>query len=88
MSVAAGIGVGERQADDGPPPDDDGSRPVGRRRLTPYLLLLPGMAWLAVLFLVPLLTLLSTSTQTRPPGADIGTYRQTFRLANYPALRP
>ena len=84
MSAAAGIGAGERQADEGPPPDEDAARPVGRRKLTPYLLLLPGMAWLAVFFLVPLLTLLSTSTQTRPPGADIGTYRQTFRLANYP----
>ena len=28
--------------------------------------------------------LLSTSTQTRPAGADIGVYRQTLRLANYP----
>ena len=84
MSAAAGIGAGERQADDHRPPEEDSARSVGRRRLTPYLLLLPGMAWLAVFFLVPLLTLLSTSTQTRPPGADIGTYRQTFRLANYP----
>ncbi|HTE73507.1 MAG TPA: ABC transporter permease [Actinomycetes bacterium] len=42
------------------------------------------MAWLAVFFVVPLLTLLSTSTQTRPEGAEIGVYTQTFRLANYP----
>jgi spermidine/putrescine transport system permease protein len=54
-----------------------------RRRGTPYLLLLPGMAWLAIFFAVPLVTLLSTSTQTRPEGAEIGVYRQTFRLANY-----
>ncbi len=55
----------------------------GRRRGTPYLLLLPGMAWLAVFFIVPLVTLLSTSTQTRPEGAEIGVFQQTFRFANY-----
>ena len=55
----------------------------GRRRRTPYLLLLPGMAWLAVFFIVPLVTLLSTSTQTRPAGAEIGVFQQTFRFANY-----
>lgn len=54
-----------------------------RRRGTPYLLLLPGIAWLALFFVVPIVTLLSTSTQTRPSGAEIGVYRQTFRLANY-----
>jgi spermidine/putrescine transport system permease protein len=84
MSVAAGIGVGERQAEDRQPPEEDAARSVGRRRLTPYLLLLPGMAWLAVFFIVPILTLLSTSTQTRPEGAEIGVYRQSFRVANYP----
>jgi spermidine/putrescine transport system permease protein len=84
MSVAAGIGVGERQADDHRPPEVDAARPVGRRLVTPYLLLLPGMAWLAVFFVVPILTLVSTSTQTRPEGAEIGVYTQTFRLANYP----
>ena len=85
MSAAQGIGIGERQAEDRTPPDDDDeARPVGRRRATPYLLLLPGMAWLAVFFIIPLLTLLSTSTQTRPEGAEIGVYTQTFRLANYP----
>jgi spermidine/putrescine transport system permease protein len=85
MSAAQGIGIGERQAEDRTPPDDDDeARPVGRRRATPYLLLLPGMAWLAIFFIVPLLTLLSTSTQTRPEGAEIGVYTQTFRLANYP----
>ena len=56
---------------------------VRGRRLTPYLLLLPGMAWLVMFFVVPLVTLLSTSTQSRPEGAEIGVYRQTFRFANY-----
>ena len=34
-----------------------------RRRLTPYLLSLPGAAWLGVFFLVPLVTMLSVSLQ-------------------------
>ena len=81
MSVVQGIGLGERQQGSGQPPPEPG-RP-GRRRSTPYLLLLPGIAWLVVFFAVPIFTLLSTSTQTRPDGAEIGVYRQTFRLANY-----
>ena len=84
MSVAQGIGVGERQAEDRTPPDDDEARPVGRRRATPYLLLLPGMAWLAVFFVVPLLTLLVDVDADPARGAEIGVYTQTFRLANYP----
>ena len=62
-------------------------RPRGRRA-TPYLLLLPGLAWLAVFFAIPILALASTSLQTRVPGAEVGVYAQTFRWANYPdALR-
>jgi spermidine/putrescine transport system permease protein len=82
VSIAQGIGVGERPTDDRKPPSDGAGRP-GRSRMTPYLLLLPGMLWLTVFFLVPIFTLLSTSTQTAPPGADIGVYTQTFRIANY-----
>ena len=81
MSVVQGIGLGERQQGSGQPPPDPGG--AGRRRSTPYLLLLPGIAWLVIFFAVPIFTLLSTSTQTRPDGAEIGVYRQTFRLANY-----
>jgi spermidine/putrescine transport system permease protein len=54
----------------------------GRRR-TPYLLLLPGLAWLVLFFAVPVFALGSTSLQTRVPGAEVGTYTQTFRWANY-----
>jgi spermidine/putrescine transport system permease protein len=53
------------------------------RRTTPYLLLLPGVAWLVLFFAIPILTLVSTSTQTRPEDAEIGVYRQAFRFANY-----
>ncbi|MDX6283847.1 MAG: spermidine/putrescine transport system permease protein [Kribbellaceae bacterium] len=97
MSAAQGIGVGEQQQTEDRQHDegsgrrgsggDDGSAAPsqpGRWRGTPYLLLLPGMLWLTIFFIVPLVTLLSTSTQTRPSGAEIGVYRQTFRFANYP----
>src|SRR4029078_3741712 len=53
------------------------------RRSTPYLLLLPGMAWLVRFFAVPVCALASLSLQTRVPGAEIGVYTQTFRWANY-----
>ena len=53
------------------------------RRTTPYLLMLPGLAWLVIFFAIPIVTLVSTSTQTRPEGAEIGVYTQTFRFANY-----
>jgi spermidine/putrescine transport system permease protein len=82
VTVAQGIGVGERQVtgDQGEPPADTARR---GRRLTPYLLLLPGLGWLLLFFVVPIATLLSTSTQTRPPGSEIGVYEQTFRFGNY-----
>ena len=84
MTVAQGIGAGERTSNeisaDRAGPEEPGRR---GRRSTPYLLLLPGLGWLAVFFAVPIFTLISTSTQTRPPGAEIGVYEQTFRFANY-----
>jgi spermidine/putrescine transport system permease protein len=85
MSAAQGIGVGEQQQLEDDQHDSGSSAPTqpGRRRATPYLLLLPGMAWLTIFFILPIATLLSTSTQTRPEGAEIGVYTQTFRLANY-----
>lgn len=47
----------------------------------PYLLLLPGMLWLLIFFLSPILTLVSTSTKT--PGMGLGEFIQTYRWANY-----
>lgn len=53
------------------------------RSLTPYLLMLPGLLWLGVFFVVPLVTLLATSTQTPAPSGETGAFQQTLRLANY-----
>ena len=54
-----------------------------KRSLTPYLLLLPGMVWLIGFFVLPIATLASTSTMTRPEGAAVGTYVQSLRFQNY-----
>jgi spermidine/putrescine transport system permease protein len=50
------------------------------RRATPYLLLAPGLAWLAVFFLVPMYYLLNTSLQTG--SLDVG-YTFTWAWSNY-----
>ncbi len=76
--VAAGTRVAGPP--EGVPPADVARR---GRRTTPYLLLLPGIAWLVLFFAVPVFALGSTSLQTRVPGAEVGTYEQTFRWANY-----
>ncbi|MEY4347710.1 MAG: hypothetical protein RIS43_129 [Actinomycetota bacterium] len=55
------------------------------RKSTPYLLLIPGLAWLAVFFLIPLFTLGSTSLMV-PAGAtpDDG-FLPAFNTENYTA---
>jgi spermidine/putrescine transport system permease protein len=50
------------------------------RRATPYLLLAPGLAWLAVFFVVPMYYLLNTSLQTG--SLDVG-YTFTWAWSNY-----
>ena len=50
------------------------------RRLTPYLLLAPGIAFLAVFFVVPLYYLANTSLQTG--SIDVG-YSLTWAWGNY-----
>lgn len=54
-----------------------------KRPGTPYLLLLPGLSWLFLFFIVPLFTLASTSTQTPASTGETGAFVQTFRFANY-----
>ena len=57
---------------------------VGRRRSTPYLLLLPGLAWLAVFFLVPLFSLAQTSLMVaNEPGNPDAGFTPGANTANY-----
>ncbi|HEX7535759.1 MAG TPA: ABC transporter permease [Dermatophilaceae bacterium] len=51
-----------------------------RRNYTPYLLLLPGMAWLVVFFVVPMLSLASQSLQT---GSVETGYVMTWHFQTY-----
>jgi spermidine/putrescine transport system permease protein len=48
---------------------------------TPYLLLIPGMAFLFTFFLLPIFNLAQTSTQTAT--GETGEYKQTLRFGNY-----
>lgn len=54
---------------------------TGRR--VPYLLMLPGLLWLAVFFIYPLINLAETSTKTRAESMETGAFVQSYRFANY-----
>jgi spermidine/putrescine transport system permease protein len=55
---------------------------IGKARV-PYLLLLPGFAFLFTFFILPTINLAQTSTQTPVKGGDTGQYEQTFAFSNY-----
>ena len=67
-----------------PPGTGAGPRPApaarARGRWVPYLLLAPGLVWLALFFILPTITLFSTSLQT---GSLAAGYEQTFEFGNY-----
>ena len=49
----------------------------------PYLLLFPGFLLLFTFFILPIINLAQTSTQTPIENGDTGQYEQTLRFANY-----
>ena len=49
----------------------------------PYLLLLPGFLFLFIFFILPIVNLAQTSTQTPIIGGDTGQYEQTLQFSNY-----
>ncbi|MCW3814670.1 ABC transporter permease [Micromonospora sp. DR5-3] len=55
----------------------------GRHRALPYLLLLPGAAWLLIFFALPLLQLAATSLYD-PSGSLSTGYAMTGAVGNYP----
>ena len=55
---------------------------IGKARV-PYLLLLPGFAFLFTFFILPIISLAQTSTQTPVAGGDTGEYEQSFAFSNY-----
>ncbi|MEY9870913.1 spermidine/putrescine transport system permease protein [Streptacidiphilus sp. MAP12-33] len=62
------------------PVEQRGKERKPRRNLTPWMLLLPGLLWLTVFFLVPILTSVSASVQTG--NYDDG-FKLTWHFANY-----
>ncbi|PTW91475.1 ABC-type spermidine/putrescine transport system permease subunit I [Microbacteriaceae bacterium MWH-Ta3] len=56
---------------------------VQRSSRIAWLLLLPGIAYLILFFLVPLASLVMTSFQETIPGGFIGEYQNAFRWENY-----
>lgn len=54
-----------------------------RGKKTAYLLLAPGMLWLVIFFVFPLLNLAETSTKTPAPTFETGEFVQTFRFLNF-----
>ncbi|MEV4770017.1 ABC transporter permease [Micromonospora humida] len=77
MTALAQLGSGT-PATGSPPP----ARP-GRHRLLPYLLLLPGAAWLVLFFVVPLVQLAAASLYD-PTGSLPTGYALTWAFGNYP----
>ena len=57
-----------------------------RKSRIALLLLLPGLAYLALFFLTPLIALLFTSLEEPVPFGDIGQFQPAFNIANYGAV--
>jgi spermidine/putrescine transport system permease protein len=55
---------------------------ASRRSLAVYWLLLPGLAWLLLFFVIPLYSLLATSLYDPAGGVDTG-YQMTWHVTNY-----
>jgi spermidine/putrescine transport system permease protein len=75
VTAAAGPALAGSLADE---PDDEPTR--ARHWYTPYLLLLPGLGWLAFFFVVPMVALASMSLQTGSLGEG---YALTWHWASY-----
>ncbi|HEU4514240.1 MAG TPA: ABC transporter permease [Nocardioidaceae bacterium] len=73
-AAAAHVGPGEQQLPQG--------ETAKKRGIAGYLLMLPGTLWLTVFFLVPLVTLISTSLYD-PTGSIMTGYEMTFHWRNY-----
>lgn len=54
-----------------------------RKSWLALVLLLPGLAYLALFFLTPFISLILTSLQEPVPFGDVGQFQQAFRLDNY-----
>ena len=81
MSIAHGIGAASGQAT-GPIDPDSQAKGGKRSRRIAYLLLLPGMLWLLVFFVIPIVQLFTVSLQSDYPGYP-GYYYRDVNFGNY-----
>jgi spermidine/putrescine transport system permease protein len=79
MASTAGVAPAAVEPDPGPADRPDNGR---RRGLTGYLLVLPGVAWLLLFFVVPFYSLVATSLYD-PSGSDFRGYEMTYHVQNY-----
>jgi spermidine/putrescine transport system permease protein len=79
--TAGGSGVVEPGGSAKPPLSGFSGAAAQRRPRTAYLLLLPGIAWLAIFFVIPLVSLFFTSLQA--PTDKAGVYQPGFQVGNY-----
>ena len=67
----------------GPPATRDQEPAVRRKSGIALVLLLPGVLYLVLFFLTPLVSLIITSFQAPVPEGDIGQYQAAFQWQNY-----
>jgi spermidine/putrescine transport system permease protein len=79
--TAGGSGVVEPGGSAKPPLSGFSGAAAQRRPRTAYLLLIPGIAWLAIFFVIPLVSLFFTSLQA--PTDKAGVYQPGFQVGNY-----
>ena len=78
MTSTAGVAPADPHA----PPSGASAPPAPRRRLTGYWLILPGALWLAVFFVIPFYSLISTSLYD-PEGSVLTGYQMTWHVQNF-----
>jgi spermidine/putrescine transport system permease protein len=71
----------EIEHEPGPEPAEV-EEPEGGRRYTGYLLIIPGLVWLGLFFLVPFYSLVATSLYD-PAGTVFSGYEMTWEWSNY-----
>lgn len=81
MSIAAALGTEASAGPVGGAPR--AAAPTRRARSGAYLLLLPGLAFLLVFFVLPVVALLATSLYVPVPGGDVGQFQPALRWQNY-----
>jgi len=84
VSIAAALGT-ENAAAVGPTGGPAiAAVPTRKARSGAYLLLLPGLLYLVVFFILPVVALLVTSLYVPVPGGDVGEFQPALRWQNYP----